>query len=52
MRCCAATLDEAMLAATVPPKEGDKLTCKYCTFNPEGMIFRDGAWEWNRDIQT
>lgn len=45
MRCCIATLDEAMVAAEKPPEEGDKLTCKYC-HEEYGMVFRDGAWEW------
>lgn len=46
MRCCLATLDAAMLASQVPPKEGDILPCRY---HPQdnSMIFRDGGWEWN-----
>lgn len=44
MRCCLATLNKAMLAATEPPKEGDKLQCEY--HDGYGMIFRNGAWEW------
>jgi len=50
LRCCAVTLDEAMQAATVPPKEGDKLACKYggLSHAEDGkMRFHDGAWEWD-----
>lgn len=46
MRCCLATLDEAMVAAEVPPKDGDKLQCKY--HDGYGMIFSGGAWRWNK----
>jgi len=44
MRCCLATIDEAMLAATEAPKEGDRMKCKY--HDGQGMVFHDGAWEW------
>lgn len=47
MRCCLASLDEAMAARTEPPAEGETLHCKYHDDNG-GMIFRNGAWEWNR----
>lgn len=47
MRCCLASLGAAMVAATEPPKEGDTMHCKYHTDNG-GMIFRNGAWEWNK----
>lgn len=47
MRCCLATLDEAMAARDVMPVEGETMPCKYHAENG-GMIFRDGAWEWNR----
>jgi len=45
MRCCLASLAAAMVEAVKPPKEGDKLKCKYCK-DEYGMVFRDGAWEW------
>lgn len=49
MRCCIASLDEAMEAATEPPKEDDRLQCKWCgKLGTGAMIFRDGAWEWDR----
>jgi len=50
MRCCLASLDEAMVAAEHPPKEGDLLQCKY--HDGEGMRFRDGAWEWAHEMST
>lgn len=46
MRCCIVTLEGYMEEATTPPKEGDKLHCEWCRDGE--MIFRDGAWEWNR----
>lgn len=46
MRCCLASLHEAMEAATEPPKEGDRLPCKYHDEPDDVMVFRDGAWEW------
>lgn len=48
MRCCLASIDDAMVAATDPPKEGDTMHCKYHNQDNGGMIFRDGAWEWNQ----
>jgi hypothetical protein len=49
LRCCLATLDEHMQRRIddVPPQEGDTLKCRYHDDNG-GMVFRDGAWEWNR----
>ena len=48
LRCCLLTLDDAMVAATEPPKEGDQLQCAYG--KPHGfMRFRDGAWEWDKE---
>lgn len=47
MRCCLATLDDFMATTEHPPKEGDILHCAYHGDNG-GMIFRDGAWHWNR----
>lgn len=46
MRCCLLSLDDAMVAATEPPKEGDIVKCKFHE-DPEGMVFKNGAWEWN-----
>ena len=44
MRCCSETLliipDNELVE-----KEGTILPCKYCS---SSLIFRDGAWEWNR----
>jgi hypothetical protein len=47
MRCCLATLDEAMEAAEVEPQEGEVLKCKHHPYD-EGMIYLRGAWRWNR----
>jgi hypothetical protein len=46
LRCCMASLAEAMESAVAPPKEGDTLICRYCGSPYGGMEFRDGAWEW------
>lgn len=47
MRCCLATLDEAMLATDTVPKEGDRLACKYHDKGDgDTMVFHDNAWEW------
>lgn len=51
MRCCIETINEKMEAATTAPSEGDTLSCKYHDDNG-GMIFRDGAWEWNRPEES
>ena len=45
LRCCLQSLDDAMVAATDPPKEGDTLDCRWCS-GEFGMVFRDGSWEW------
>ncbi len=50
MRCGLATLDEYMQSIIdddVGPQEGQTLQCRYHEGNG-GMIFRDGAWEWNQ----
>lgn len=44
MRCCLHSLDCAMVAAIVAPKEGDLFRCEFCD---SGMAFRSGAWEWD-----
>lgn len=45
-RCCTATVSETMAERTARggPKEGERLTCRYC--KKETMVYRDGAWEW------
>jgi hypothetical protein len=48
MRCCLASLQGAMAERTEPLQEGETIFCKYCDPNNGGMIFRNGAWEWNR----
>ena len=48
MRCCLATLRERMPTCAEDPKEGETLVCDYCGPSSGGMIFHDGAWEWNR----
>lgn len=45
MRCCLASLDDAMVAAADPPKDGDTVRCAYCD-DAYGMVFTDGAWQW------
>lgn len=47
LRCCAETLNETVFES--PPKEGDTLHCKYHTDEISSLIFRDGAWEWNKE---
>lgn len=51
MRCCLQTLDDAMVAATEPPKEGDTLRCRGCS-DEYGIVFRDGAWQWAKPLDT
>lgn len=41
MRCCLLALDDAMVMADEPPKEGDRLKCRYC---PTWMQFEGGSW--------
>ena len=45
LRCCTTSLVEQVITV---PKEGDKVTCHYCKSPCGGMIFRDGAFEWDR----
>ena len=45
MRCCIATLDERV-ARDREPQEGEKLPCNWCS---SGLIYRDGAWEWDHE---
>lgn len=42
MRCCVHTLNEAKGLKEV---DGAILPCLFCSFS---LIFKDGAWEWNR----
>lgn len=42
MRCCAETLNTTQVREVA----GEVLKCKYCS---SSLIFRDGAWEWNRE---
>jgi hypothetical protein len=44
MRCCIATLSARVEDG--PPVEGERLACLYCS---SGLIYRDGAWEWDRE---
>lgn len=44
MRCCIATLE--IRTTKGPPEEGETLPCQWCS---SGLIYRDGAWEWDRD---
>ena len=46
MRCCLQSLRENTDKRAEPPKEGDRLGCRFCKNVGGGMIFRDGAWEW------
>jgi hypothetical protein len=48
MRCCLATIRERMPTCADDPVEGEKLHCDYCGSTSGGMIFRDGAWEWDK----
>lgn len=48
MRCCIASIYDAMDTAVDIPKEGDVLKCKYCS-DKLGMRFHNGAWEWARN---
>jgi hypothetical protein len=41
MRCCIATLNDY----EGPDEEGTVVPCRHCS---SSVIFRDGAWEWNR----
>lgn len=47
LRCCLASLDMFMVATETDPVDGDTLNCKFHD-DGGGMIFRDGAWQWNR----
>ena len=50
MRCCTETVDD--LYPDGPAQiadEGQALQCKYNPDHPgHRMIFRDGAWQWDR----
>lgn len=47
MRCCLQTLvmTYADNTAEYQAGEGDKLPCRFCS---SSMVFKDGAWEWDK----
>jgi len=54
MRCCTLTLAMAYdpgepAVDEVQAVEGAVLPCRYCS---SSMIFREGAWEWNKSRAT
>lgn len=51
MRCCIATLDDAMVERSdnEPLKEGETLNCKYCD---NEMIYHEGYWQWNHPLPS
>ncbi len=50
MRCCTGTfLEKRKDFQKSPAKEGDVLPCQHCD---QSLIFRAGAWEWNRKEDT
>lgn len=50
MRCCTLTLALAYAAEVKPlVGKGGKLPCRYCSTT---MIFRDGAWEWDKSAKN
>lgn len=60
MRCCTLTLsmlyqvaEEEGLAGDLElalnVTEGAKLPCRYCSTT---MVFRDGAWEWDKSAKS
>lgn len=50
MRCCLETIGDLYPAGPAEvATEGQCLQCKYAADNPDHrMIFRNGAWEWDR----
>lgn len=46
MRCCLASLDDAMSGRTKPVQDGETHACKYCK---NTMIVRGGVWHWDSD---
>ena len=49
MRCCIASVQEYMEETRTTPEEGTIIHCRYEKSADNGrMIFREGAWEWNR----
>lgn len=51
LRCCLQSLDDAMVEAAEPPKEGDTVRCKWCK-DEYGMVFKDGAWQRAHPLPT
>lgn len=54
MRCCTLTLALAYdvgepAVGEVPAREGALLPCRRCS---SAMVFRDGAWEWDKSRKT
>lgn len=52
MRCCTMTLAEYLEGAEGPSEEGQVMDCKYEHPGNSNLIFRHGAWEWNRERGT
>lgn len=51
MRCCTQSLGKQMDAADYDtPEEGAIVKCEYHP-GDDGMIYRDGGWEWNRPLK-
>jgi 2-C-methyl-D-erythritol 4-phosphate cytidylyltransferase len=48
MRCCLRTLDEAMEVQEELCVEGQTLKCLYDGDNRTTIVYRDGAWEWQK----
>lgn len=46
MRCCLATLNEAMNKRNTEPEDGEAMDCQYCK-NP--MIYHGDGWHWDRE---
>lgn len=45
-RCCVETACMDAEKRNTEPQEGERLTCIHC--KKETMVYRHGAWEWNR----
>jgi len=51
MRCCLLSLDDYYVEhPDFLDKEGDTIKCKWCS--GDGMILKDGYWEWNHPLET
>lgn len=49
MRCCTLTLAMAYELSPLQHVEGNRLPCRACSTT---MVFRDGAWEWDRSAKN